>query len=214
MEINPYYMPAYQYLAMNLLIQNEPDEALENAQHCIEIDPLLPVINANLAWFYYLSRKYSQAEEQARLTIDIEPNHFTAHWVLGLTQAARENYDEALASLQNAVTISSDRPFVLAELARVQALADKEKEARDILNSFENAAADNYISPVNPAKVYLGLGETDKVFECLEKGFEGHAVRMPYFLIDPQCDSIRSDERLADITKRMGIGPHVSRPAI
>jgi len=214
MEINPYYMPAYQYLAMNLLIQNEPDEALENAQHCIEIDPLLPVINANLAWFYYLSRKYSQAEEQARLTIDIEPNHFTAHWVLGLTQAARENYDEALASLQNAVTISSDRPFVLAELARVQALAGKEKEARDILNSFENAAADNYISPVNPAKVYLGLGETDKVFECLEKGFEGHAVRMPYFLIDPQCDSIRSDERLADITKRMGIGPHVSRPAI
>ena len=212
MEINPYYMPAYQYLAMNLLIQNEPDEALENAQHCIEIDPLLPVINANLAWFYYLSGKYSQAEEQARLTIDIEPNHFTAHWVLGLTQAAQKNYEESLTSLQNAVTISSNRPFVLAELGRVQALAGKEKEARDILISFERAAAENYISPVNSAKIHLGLGEQDKVFEWLEKGLVERAVRMPYFMIDQQCDSIRSDERFGTILKKMGIEQSVGRP--
>lgn len=205
-EINPYYMPAYQYLAMNLLIQNKPDEALENAEHCIEIDPLLPVINANLAWFYYLSRKYDKAEEQARMTVDIEPNHFTAHWVLGLALAAKEKYSESLASLQNAVTISSDRPFVVAELARVQAVAGKEKEARDTLNLFEAAAAENYISPVNRAKVHLGLGETDAVFEWLEKGFEERAVRMPYFMIDPQCDSIRDDKRFVKIRREMGIG--------
>lgn len=209
-EINPYYMPAYQYLAMNLLLQNKPDDALENAAHCIEIDPLLPVINANLAWFYYLSRKYDKAEEQARMTIDIEPNHFTAHWVLGLALAAKEKYAESLASLQNAVTISSDRPFVVAELARVQAMAGEEKEARATLNLFEGAAAENYISPVNRAKVHLGLGETDKVFEWLEKGFEERSVRMPYFMIDPQCDSIRDDKRFMKMVEKMGI---VSAPS-
>src|SRR5215204_1837246 len=185
MEINPYYMPAYQYLAMNLLIQNRAEEALENAQRCLEIDPLLPVINANLAWFYYLSRQYVEAEEQARLTIDIEPNHFTAHWVLGLACAVQEKYVESLASLQNAVTISSNRPFVVAELGRVLALAGKQDEARDLLKSLEDAAAENYISPVNRAKIHLGLGEYDQVFEWLEKGLEEQAVRMPYFLIDP-----------------------------
>jgi TolB-like protein/Tfp pilus assembly protein PilF len=212
MEINPYYMPAYQYLAMNLLIQNRPDEAIENARRCIEIDPLLPVINANLAWFYYLSRKYDEAEEQARLTIDIEPNHFTAHWVLGLAYAVQEKYVESLASLQNAVTISSNRPFVLAELARVQALGGKQSEARGILKSLEDAAAENYISPVNRAKIHLGLGETDKVFAWLEKGLEERAVRMPYFMIDQQCDPIRGDERFAKIIDRMGIEQPVARP--
>jgi serine/threonine-protein kinase len=206
MEINPYYMPAYQYLAMNLLIQNQPDEALENAQRCIEIDPLLPVINANLAWFYYLSRKYEMAEEQARMTIDIEPNHFTAHWVLGLALAAKKKYEASIESLRNAVTISSERPFVIAELARVNAVAGREDDARQILTSLEKAAEENYISPVNRAKIYLGLGDTDKVFEWLEQGFEERSVRMPYFMIDPQCDRIRDDMRFADMRRRMGIG--------
>ncbi len=204
-EINPHYMPAYQYLAMNLLIQNRPDEALENAQRCIDIDPLLPVINANLAWFYYLSRKYDKAEEQARLTIDIEPNHFTAHWVLGLTCALHERYDEGLASLQNAVTVSVNRPFVLAELARVQAMAGKTEDARSILASLEKASAANYISPINQAKIYLGLGEIDKVFEWLDKGYEDRSVRMPYFMIDPRCDTIRQDQRFIAIREKMGI---------
>lgn len=205
MEINPYYMPAYQYLAMNLLIQDRADEALENARRCIEIDPLLPVINANLAWFYYLSRKYDEAEEQARLTIDIEPNHFTAHWVLGLTCAIQERFDESIASLQNAVTVSSNRPFVLAEFARVQALAGKADEARAILEKLDAASSENYISPVNRVKIYLGLGEHDAVFDWLEKGFEERSVRMPYFMIDPQCDIIRSDPRFMEIKGRMGV---------
>ncbi len=110
-----------------------------------------------------------------------------------------------MASLQNEVKISSNRPFVLAELARVQAVAGNESEARAILKSLDDAAAENYISPVNRAKIHLGLSETDKVFEWLEQGFEERSVRMPYFMIDQQCDPIRSDERFLDITKRMGI---------
>jgi serine/threonine-protein kinase len=210
MEINPYYMPAYQYLALNLLIQGRPEEALENAQRCIEIDPLLPVINANLAWFYYLSGKPSLAEEQARLTIDIEPNHFTAHWVLGLAQAIGGKYDESIESLKNAEVISSNRPLVTAERARVQAVAGDHTAARETLAALENASSENYISPVNFAKINLGLGEHDKVFENLEKGLEQHAVRMPYFMIDPHCDVIRDDERFIRIAKQMGIN---SEPA-
>jgi TolB-like protein/Tfp pilus assembly protein PilF len=205
MEINPYYMPAYQYLAMNLLVQGRPDEALENAQRCIEIDPLLPVINANLAWFYYLARKYDLAEEQARLTIDIEPNHFTAHWVLGLTCAIQERFDESLASLQNAVTVSSERPFVIAELGRVQALTGNTQAAESILDTLEKASAENYISPVNRAKIYCGLGKTDLTFESLEKGLAERSLRLPYFMIDPTYDAIREDERFLAILEKMSI---------
>ena len=125
--------------------------------------------------------------------------------VLGLALAASEKYPASLAALQNAATVSSNRPFVLAELGRVNALAGNEKEARDLLDGFEAASAENYISPINRAKVHLGLGEIDKVFESLNKGFEEHSVRMPYFIIDPQCDSIRSDERFKRMREDMGI---------
>ena len=101
--------------------------------------------------------------------------------------------------------VSGDRPFVVAELARVQAMAGKEDEARAILAKLEAASAENYISPINYAKIYLGLGETDRVFEWLEKGLEERSVRMPYIIIDPQCDPIRADKRFTDVASRMGI---------
>lgn len=205
-EINPNYLAAYQYYAMNLLIQGRVEEALEKALRCLEIDPLLPVINANLAWFYYLSRQYEKAEEQAKLTIEIEPNHFTAHWVLGLTYAMQKRFDESIAALQNAVTVSSNRPFVTAELGRIYALAKKKQEARKTLKMLNDAATENYISPLNQAKIYLGLGEPDKVFEGLDKSIVERCVRMPYLMIDPQLDHLRSDERFLKIAKKMGIG--------
>ena len=59
---------------------------------------MLPIVNANLAWFYYLSRQYEKAIEQARLTVEIEPNHFSAHWVLGNTYGKLKKYDEAKVS--------------------------------------------------------------------------------------------------------------------
>src|SRR4051812_38758967 len=96
LKLNPNYLAARQYCAINLAAQGDFGGVFENAKKCLEIDPLLPVINANLAWFYYLAREYEKAVEQARLTIEIEPGHFSAHWVLGITYAQQKRYDDAI----------------------------------------------------------------------------------------------------------------------
>ncbi len=204
-EINPNYLAAHQFYSLNLLLEGRIPEGLEKAKHCLEIDSLLPVINANLAWHYYLSRQYEKAEEQALLTIKIEPNHFTAHWILGITYAAQKRFDKAIEALQNGVTTGSNRAFVVAELGRVLAMAKKKREARKILSDLEKAAVENYVSPINFAKIHLGLGETEKVFEWLEKGLKERSLRMPFFIIDPQLDELHSDERLINIAQTAGL---------
>lgn len=203
LKINPNYLPAQQYYAMNLMIAGKFDEAFEKANRSIETDPLLPIINANLAWFYYLSRQYEKAEEQARLTIEIEPNHFSAHWVLGQTYSLMRRFPEALAAFENAVTSSSNRPFVVADMARTLAESGKKAEARKILKKLEAAAAEHYISPVNYAKIHQALGATEQVFENLEKGFAERAVRLPYLLIDPQFDAVRDDARFKELARKI-----------
>lgn len=202
-RINPNYLPAQQYYAMNLIVRGRFDDALEKARRSLEVDPLLPVINANLAWFHYLAHDYEKAVEQARLTIEIEPNHFSAHWVLGITYGQMKRFDEALAVLQTAVQMSTERPFIVADLARILAETGKKAEARRILKKLAAAAKEHYISPLNFAKIHLGLGETEKVFAWLEKGFAERAVRLPYLLIDPQFDPIRSDPRFAEIAGKV-----------
>jgi adenylate cyclase len=204
-EINPNYLAAYQYYAINLALQGNFEEVFEKATRSLEIDPLLPIANTNLAWFYYLARQYQQAAEQARLTIEIEPNHFSAYWILGIAYGQQKKYDEAIVALQNAVSQSGNRPFVVAELARIFAEAKQKKEARKILKRLEEAAAENYISPLNYAKIHLGLNETEKVFEWLEKAFEERSVRLPWLLIDPQFDPLRADKRFVKLLKKVGI---------
>ncbi len=202
-RINPNYLPAQQYYAMNLAIAGDFEKAFEKANRSIEIDPLLPIINANLAWFYYLARQYEKAEEQARLTIQIEPNHFSAHWVLGTTYGQMKRFAEAVSVLQTAVEMSSHRPFVVADLARILAESGNRAEARKILKKLEAASREHYISPVNYAKIHQALGATDKAFENLEKGFQERAVRLPYLLIDPQFDAIRDDARFKELARKI-----------
>ena len=72
-----------------------------------------------------------------------------------------------------------------------------------ILKNLEEASKENYISPLNYAKIYLGLGETEKVFEWLEKGFAERAVRLPWLMADPQFDSLRTDERFVKLSKKI-----------
>jgi serine/threonine-protein kinase len=204
-KINPNYLPAQQYYAMNLAVAGDFEKVFEKANRSIEIDPLLPVINANLAWFYYLSRQYEKAEEQARLTIQIEPNHFSAHWVLGITYGQMKRFAEASAALQTAAEMSSHRPFVVADLARVLAESGNRAEARRILKKLEAAAKEHYISPVNYAKIHQALGATEKVFESLEKGLDERAVRLPYLLIDPQFDPIREDAQFKELARKIHI---------
>ena len=202
-EINPNYLAVYPYYAINLAIQGQFDEVFEKMKRSLEIDPLLPIINANYAWLLYLAREYEKAEEQARLTIEIDPNHFSAHWVLGITYGQQKRFEEAISALQNAVNLSGSRPFVVADLGRIFAKSKKKKEARAILKKLEEAAQEHYISPLNRAKIYLGLGEREKIFEWLEKGFEERAVRLPWLLADPQFDELRANERFIEVSKKI-----------
>ena len=202
-EINPNYLAAYQYYAVNLAAQGEFEKVFEKTTRSMEIDPLLPVINANLAWLLYLSRRYERAIAQAKTTIEIEPNHFSAHWVLGITYGHLKKYDKAVSALETAIQVGGKRPFVAADLGRILAEAKKKKNALLILKNLEEASKENYISPLNYAKIYLGLGETKKVFEWLEKGFQTRAVRLPWLMADPQFDSLREDERFIKLSKKI-----------
>ena len=46
--------------------------------------------------------------------------------------------------------------------------------------------------------VYLGLGQTDRVFELMEKMYQEHDEFLAFFLIDPLLQSLDSDPRFQE----------------
>ena len=203
--INPSYLATYQYYAVNLILQGNFEEVIEKAERSLEIDPLLPIVNANIAWLYYLGRRFDKAVEQASLAIEIEPNHFSAYWALGIAYGQQKKYDQAVNALRKASELSQNRPFVYADLARVLAESKQKREARQILKELDEISKERYISPLNQAKIYLGLGETEKVFEYLEKGYATRAVRLPWLLVDPQFEKFYTEKRFINLVEKFQI---------
>ena len=56
------------------------------------------------------------------------------------------------------------------------------------------------------AVIYAGLGQKDKAFEFLEKAYQERSPDLAYFTkADLRMDSLRSDRRFRDFTRRIGL---------
>jgi hypothetical protein len=95
-------------------------------------------------------------------------------------------------------------PLFRALLGHVYARSGEKAKALDILKELETMARQRYVSPVDFAVVYAGLGDADSTFLWLEKAYQARATRI-HELPTMYFDSVRSDPRYADLMKRVGL---------
>jgi Flp pilus assembly protein TadD len=163
------------------------------------------IINANYGKAYFNARRYDEAIQQLRKTIEIDPGFFVAHHYLGSAYAMKGNFSEALSEYQKAHQLNADDPHVLALTARLYAVAGKKAEALKTLAQLRTLAEKHYVADYNFALVYAGLGEKDKAFEALEKSYRDHTVDMLTLYYDPLIDNLRSDSRFSGLLRRVGL---------
>ena len=60
-------------------------------------------------------------------------------------------------------------------------------------------------APFRIAYVHIGLGETDRAFEWLEKALEARDWQMALLNVEPLFDDLRSDPRFAALVERVGL---------
>jgi hypothetical protein len=95
---------------------------------------------------------------------------------------------------------------IASGLAWVYALAGKQKEATRVLDAFNELAAHSYVDFYQVGVIYAGLGNKDRAFQELEKGYAERSPSMVYIKADPFWDeSVRSDPRYANLLRRMGL---------
>jgi len=202
-ELNPNYATAHQWYGGELEQKGRFDEALEEMKLAGELDPLSLIIIKDTGEIYYVARKYDRAIEYFRKALEMDPNFVVAHMYLGLVYAQQQEFSSALAELQKA-RLLQDSPDILCELGYVYALSGKRREAEKILSDLKVISKHRYIIPTYYAIIYAGLGDKDKAFEWLEKGYREGGL-LTGLKTDPQWDSLRTDSRFADLLKRVGL---------
>jgi serine/threonine protein kinase/Tfp pilus assembly protein PilF len=204
-ELSPNYPNAHDGYGFYLKAMGRHREAIAECEQMQKLDPLSPFAHVSLGWAHYFARDYDRAIKECQNALEMEQNSTFAYRILGFAYLQKGNVGKALAALKKAVRFSSGGLAFEAHLGYVYAVAGKEKEALKLMSDFEKIARRRYVSSYYFAVIYLGLGETDKAFEWLEKAFDERSGFMPFLNVEPMLDSIRADARFTDLRRRMGL---------
>src|SRR5688572_8023632 len=136
-----------------------------------ELEPLYAMPRALSSQTAFQARDYAGAVEYATQAIGLDPEFWIGHMMRAQAYAQLGQPERAVEDLaiggrfsgQNSKGFSL-RGYLLAKTGRAD-------EAREVLNALRTAAQRRYIPPYAFALIHAGLGETDAVFEWLERAY-------------------------------------------
>ena len=194
-ERKPRYAVAHQWYSELLMVVGRDDEAIDQAQEAFELEPTAPIVSRELGFKFYKARRYPEAIERFRKTLELDPDFSFTRIMLtdALWDGGRR--EEALAEAER---IDVRRRTLLELVAQ-----GKTNEARAWVESFPR----DEFTPMTLSALYARAGDKEKALELLE---EGLAKRTPQLLTTvgrPVFDPFRSDPRFLDLRRGMGLEP-------
>ena len=203
-ELNPSYPPPYMWQAQYLNVARRHQEALALIRQAQQLDPLSPHIQWSLAETSMLSGAVEQSAEQCEKGIDLHPDFWPFHTLLGEIYLRQREYDRSLGNLERGVEISKRHPHALAVLGSAYALSGRRRDSRKILAELRELSQRRYLSPADIARVYASLGDNGQALLWLEKAHSDRSSWMTRIhLWGPELGNLGADPRFQDLVRRM-----------
>jgi TolB-like protein/DNA-binding winged helix-turn-helix (wHTH) protein/Flp pilus assembly protein TadD len=200
-ELSPGYATAHHWYAWHLSLMGRNKEAISEMDKAVSLDPVSPVVNADLAELLLIAHLPDESIQQSRKTIEMHPRFAFAHNQLAQAYIEKKMFGEAIAELQQAIRLTGDSPIFVANLARAYAGSNRMAEAMRLLNNLKKRSDPGSPLVEEIAMIYTALGEKDQAMTWLEKGYQGRFN--PGVLERPCFDALRSDPRFQDLVHRI-----------
>src|SRR5207245_3776041 len=126
-----------------------------------ELEPTSVLHNRNVALNLYYARRYDEAIEQCRKTLELEPIMPTAYSWLAKSYEQKGHYDQALEAYLKAGEFSIHGPEAGAALREAYAASGWKGFWRKALDLKKERAKQGNVSPYAFAENYARLGEKD-----------------------------------------------------
>ncbi|MGB7834622.1 MAG: tetratricopeptide repeat protein [Xanthobacteraceae bacterium] len=205
--LNPNYATAHHWYGNGpLLALGRFDEAIAESKRAIELDPLSPIINADLGQNLYVARRYDEAIAQLRKTLEIDPTFYYAHYNLGMALQRKGDVPAAIAEYTKAQQLSDDL-FVQVLLAAAKAQSGDKDAAIQMLAELEELSQHRYVPEYPRTLLYLSLGNRDEAIRRLEQAIADHeSLTITMIKDDPKLDPLSGDPRFEALVQKV-VGP-------
>ncbi len=203
-QLNPSYSLAHSWYSEYLSKMGRHEEAIAEARRARELDPISVGRLTVLSMVFYRARRYDKAIGVCQRALELDPNSPNTLWFLALAHEQKGELPDAIAELERAVKSSGGGTIYRALLAHAYAQAGERTKALSILHELKALSKQRYVSPLDIAVIYTGLGDRNSAFQWLEKAYQERTMRIQE-LPDPLFDSLRSDPRFADLMQGIGL---------
>ena len=186
------------------------DQGIIIAKRAIELDPLTPYTNIWQGSIYFWAGRYDESiyflEEMLSRDSSFIYTYLHLAWAYsmkGLHQEAIYYADKTQSMIGNI----NDNQMISADLGWVYARSGEGKKAEEILARLQEMYENNNLEdPLFLTTVYAGLGETEKAFDYLEKGYEIRSGSVIYLhaMSNTIFQNLSSDPRYTDILRKVG----------
>jgi len=209
-ELNPNYAAAHLWYSWLLLALGQRERAfreIEETQRIVEeTDPhRLVAVHATRAQTYYFGREFQRAVDECEKGLQLNPNYFMLHYILGRAYRRLGEGKKAIAQLKAARDCADDAPLVDAVLGLAYATGGQMGDAQRMMESFKTAAKKRYIPPTYFGMLFAGLGDKDQAFKWLEKALSERADGLTWLTVEPMLDGLRDDPRFHNLVRRVGL---------
>ncbi len=202
--LNPNYATAHHWYGALLRDMGRFDEALAEMERARELNPFSLAINTSIAYLFYFAHQHDQAIRQCLKALELDANFHWAYDVQGLAYLRKEEFEESISSLQQAVSLSDSSVNYVCHLAQAYAQAGKTEEAQKILEDLLVKSENDNMPFHEIALIYRALGQRERALSFLERASEEQLFVVSAAKMDPRMDSFRTDPLYAEVLEKIG----------
>lgn len=196
LELNPGSAQAHHTYSWYLSAMGRHNDAINEVNIALHLDPLSPSIATYLAEAYFYGRQYDEALQQYNKVLERYPNHKRAMEFKAGLLSAKGDYAGALEIWKKIKSLSAEPDYGISGLGGYYAEIGEKEKALEILEKVKTREKrESHINFANDyAFIYSKLGDQEKALDAIEKSFNGRSGVFTMSL-HPLFDQFRDNER-------------------
>jgi TolB-like protein/DNA-binding winged helix-turn-helix (wHTH) protein/tetratricopeptide (TPR) repeat protein len=192
--LSPQYSTARQWYGTMFSRLRRCDEALEQVEIAARLDPLTALVNESVGSVRMVCGDPRGALEVFDAVLAMHPDAHTTRHRRARALMLLERYDDAIQDLE--ALAREERVDETNLIALAHALAGRTARARELLAGVS--------IPFQRAQIFAALGETDAMFQMLERALAGEPGALQNLIGEPEFERYRYDPRFLDFASRAG----------
>jgi serine/threonine-protein kinase len=197
-QLNPRSSLFQVYSGLCASLEGDRDNVRRLMNAAVQLDPLSPFIHVLAGAGFYIVGEFGEAEPMSARSLALQPDYLFANWAHGLVLCGLGRFDEGIAHLERATSLSR-APIYVSMLGFGLGRAGRSDEARRLLAELDDRASrGEYVPAMSRLNIQAGLGDPDGVRRELTACVaESTAAFSGRFVTGTFLDRYRADPEVA-----------------